>query len=305
MAADSQCATRVAADHLVMGAQAAVVAPIPIADRVIKRLDQLESLWSRFLPNSEITQLNQAGGRPLTVSGDTIALLEAAALAWSATNSAFDPTLLGALAALGYDRSRHHPEHISMIPAGAVERGTPAEILIDRATSRVSLPPGTLIDPGGIGKGLAADLVIDEFGHEAGSLLVEIGGDLRVGGRPPEGGWQVDVWDAERSAPRHRIALLSGGVATSSILLRRWLRPDGSQAHHLLDSRTRIPSATGVAACTVIAGSAAWAEAFTKVPFSRPLQSALELFNHHNLAALITTDDGAEHSTSTWSDFLR
>lgn len=305
MAVDLTAPPRLVAEGPVMGSTAAIAAPDSIARQAFVRLRELEARWSRFLPTSDISMLNQAGGRPVHISSDSITLLESAARAWLVTDGAFDPTMLGTLASLGYDRSRDEPRRQSEIPADATSRSDPTKILVDRETSSAALPPGTVIDPGGIGKGLAADLIAEEFCDEARSILVEIGGDLRVAGEPPAGGWQVDVWNPDRIEPIHRIAIESGGVASSSTLLRRWTRAEGDSAHHIIDPRTLIPSATGVVACTVIAGTAAWAEAFTKVPFSRPIRTALDQYEHHGLAALIISDDGAQHTTSSWKDFLR
>lgn len=100
------------------------------------------------------------------------------------------------------------------------------------------------------------------------------------------------------------IALGSGGVATSTTRLRTWTE-EGRARHHLIDPATSQPSTTGTTSCTVIAGTAAWAEAFTKVAFARPANEALAIFAGNGLAASITTDDGRHHTTPAWEDFRR
>ena len=65
--------------------------------RAHARIDELETRWSRFLADSEISRLNRAGGRPVMVSGDTIHAVAAAVDAWRATDGRFDPTVLPAL----------------------------------------------------------------------------------------------------------------------------------------------------------------------------------------------------------------
>ena len=69
------------------------------------RLAELEARWSRFRPDSEISTLNRAAGRPVAVSPETLTLLALAVLGWQATGGRFDPTVLDALEAAGYDRS--------------------------------------------------------------------------------------------------------------------------------------------------------------------------------------------------------
>src|SRR4051812_35589726 len=68
-------------------------------------VDELEQRWSRFLPDSEISRLNAAAGRPVAVSEETIELVERAIAGWRNTGGRFDPTLLGEVMAAGYDRS--------------------------------------------------------------------------------------------------------------------------------------------------------------------------------------------------------
>lgn len=290
----------------VMGSRVAMLCDPPRRSEVMTILDALESRWSRFLPDSDIARLNRAGGRPVAVHPDTITLLEHLAESWRRTGGDFDPTLLGPLAALGYAISRVDDRHRTALPASIAPRGRPDGILVDRARSLVALPAGTVIDPGGLGKGLAADIVAEHLirAGDTGPVLIEIGGDLRVAGTAPEGGFTIDVWDPERHAPIHRVAISAGGVATSSTLLRTWDR-DGQRHHHLIDPVTLRPAANGVVACTVIAGTAAWAETMTKIAFVRPIDEAVGRLEDVGVAALVTTDDGTEHTTRTWKEFLR
>jgi thiamine biosynthesis lipoprotein len=289
----------------IMGSTVAILCADDRRAGALALLRRLEGRWSRFLPDSDISRVNRAGGAPVQVDPATIRLLTELALAWRRTDGDFDPTLLGPLAALGYDTSRTDPRRRTALPASIAPRGRPDEILVDTARELVALPMGTVIDPGGLGKGLAADMAVErlESAGDDGPLLVEIGGDLRVGGTPPSGGFTVDIWDPERRHPRHRIALAAGGVATSSTLLRTW-RSDGVDRHHLLDPRSTLPSANGVIACTVVAGTSAWAEALTKIAFVRPIAETVGRLEAFGVDALVTADDGTEHTTSNWRGFL-
>jgi thiamine biosynthesis lipoprotein len=71
-------------------------------------------------------------------------------------------------------------------------------------------------------------------------VLVALGGDISIAGAAPEEGWRVRVTDdhrSEPSAPGQWITLRSGGLATSSTTVRRWVTSSGS-AHHLVDPST-------------------------------------------------------------------
>jgi len=272
-----------------------------MAVRAMARLEQLERRWSRFLPTSEITALNAAAGRPLRVSSDTVRLVTELVSAWHRTGGAFDPTLLGSLVELGYAASRDDVELRTSLAPDIALRGRPDAVLVDAGHDVVQLPTGTALDPGGLGKGLAADIVVREL-LEAGAAgaLVEIGGDLRVAGTPPAPGWTIGV---DVALDEHVVVrLLDGGVATSTSRLRTW-QAAGERRHHLIDPMTLSPSTADAVSCTVIAGSGATAEAFTKVAFAAGAHDAVDRFERHGLAASVTTAAGERLTTSAWAAF--
>ncbi len=176
-----------------------VDAPTAALAHARARLATLEARWSRFRPDSEISALNRAAGQPVAVSPETLTLVTLAAVGWQASGGRFDPTVLDALEAAGYDRSfqqlargRDSREATAPLPAAAPGL---AGITLDTTASTVTLPAGTRFDPGGIGKGYAADLLCAQLraGGAAGAC-VNIGGDLRASGTPPRGGpWMIAV----------------------------------------------------------------------------------------------------------------
>jgi thiamine biosynthesis lipoprotein len=272
-------------------------------ERAVRRLHELELRWSRFIADSELSRVNRRAGHPVAVSNDTITLVEAMVHGWHATDGSFDPTLLVALVELGYAQSRSDAERRTSLPAGVARRGSPDEIIVDREAGTVRLPLRTTIDPGGIGKGLAADLVVaDLLAAGAEGALVEIGGDLRLAGRPPhDAGWCVEV---ATGGPLRTVVVADGGVATSTSRLRSW-RAGTERHHHLIDPATLRSSASDAVSCTVIAGTASWAEVFTKVAFTTSASTAIAALDRRHLAAAITTDTGELLVTRSWKEFER
>ena len=166
-----------------------------LLERARDRIDELESRWSRFLPDSELCRLNAAAGQPVIVASVTFELLTRAVEGWRLTGGHFDPTVLPALVAAGYDRSF---ETVERDAPELSARSTPApggaELSLDPIVRSVTLPPGVALDLGGIGKGFAADLVSTELLQAGASgACVNLGGDLRVRGTPPDGAWIVEV----------------------------------------------------------------------------------------------------------------
>ena len=270
-----------------------------------QRIHELERRWSRFLDTSEISALNRSGGRPVIVSPDTFELVDRAVAAWYATGGRFDPTVGTALVAHGYDRDfADVARHTSPAVASITVAPGVAGIDLIAEINAITLPAGVTIDPGGIGKGLAADLTAELLcASGAEGALVNVGGDLRALGRAPDpDGWTITVDDPIR--PDHellRLAMPEGAVATSSRLVRRWQTVTGD-AHHLIDPMTGRPAQTDVVAVTVVAGEAWWAEALTKAAF---LGGPASLDEIDDLHAVIVTADGVRHATADLESTLR
>ena len=266
------------------------------------RLSDLEARWSRFRPDSEVSALNRAAGQPVAVSPETFTLVTLAALGWQITGGRFDPTVLDALEAAGYDRafeqlppSRERRDGMERPPGP-----TPglAGIALDTEAGTVALPAGTRFDPGGIGKGYAADLLCAELrAGGATGACVNVGGDLRVSGTPPRAGlWSVAV-PHPHGGLAATVELSEGAVATSSPMRRAW-RAGGRLAHHLIDPRTGQPARTGIFQATVLAGEAWRAEVATKAAFLAGLPDGLDLATRLSADALLIDQDGRVHLTA-------
>jgi FAD:protein FMN transferase len=235
------------------------------------RLDDLEARWSRFLPDSELSRVNDAAGRPVIVASVTFELITRAVEAWRLTGGRFDPTVLPALVAAGYDRSFETIERDAREPS-APSAPAPgcAELSLDPIVRSVTLPPGVALDLGGIGKGFAADLVSAEL-VEAGAAgaCVNVGGDLRVRGTPPDGAWIVEVEAEPGTTPEPAplcVALADGAVATTSSRRRAWRRA-GRRHHHVIDPTTGRPVDAPPISATVVAADAWQAEVLAKAAF--------------------------------------
>lgn len=263
----------------------------------VARLHALEAKWSRFRADSEISRINEHAGGAVDVSRETVLLVERSVEAWNRTQGRFDPTVLPALRAAGYDRDFRRLADAGDDPPSRRDPVGPAPgcdgIEIRRRT--VSVPAGVAIDPGGIGKGLAADLVTDLL-MTAGArgVCINVGGDLRVAGRPEDDdAWTIRIEDP--LAPGHTLGavrLTDEALVSSWRTRRTWVR-DGRTAHHLIDPRTGEPAWSGIAGVSVLAADAWWAEAFATSIFLLGPDDAPGAVTHAAAEALIVRDDGA------------
>ena len=276
-----------------------------LADGAVARISALEALWSRFVPDSDTSRLNGAGGERVELDPLTVDLLARADEARRATQGWFDPFLGRALEDLGYDRTFDEIDRqaaATPLTAGAPAVRTaigeplrsPSPLRLDRATGTASLQPGVAFDPGGIGKGHAADVIASELlSAGATGALVNLGGDLRVVGANDRDSWRIDVRNPfdETLDPVLEVGLLDSGLATSSPLGRRWRTADGRAAHHILDPRNGAPATIELAAITVVAPTAATAEMLTTtVALAGPVHGAALLSRHAARAWAVTLD---------------
>lgn len=274
------------------GAHVIVVGGRPgLAGVARRRVEDLEGRWSRFLPDSEVSELNRRAGDRVQVSAETAELVARAVEGWRLSAGAFDPTLLGAILRAGYDRPFDRLERPSPAAVRSDLDAGAAGIEVDGDTVR--LPAGTGFDPGGIGKGLAADLVTREImAAGAEGVCVNLGGDVRVRGAGPEGeAWTVAVDHPWSAAALVHLGLVDGAVATSTTLRRRW-EVEGDVRHHLIDPQTGLPSTTEVTLATVVAGEAWAAEVLVKAVLLAGAAHPFDILGGTGAEALVVDEGG-------------
>lgn len=208
--------------------------------------ESIEQCLSRFLPNSELCQLNsKAGLGPQPVSPWLFAAVEASLELSELSGGLIDPTVLPCLVRAGFG------------PGPRSGRVSYRSVRIESSRQTIELDSEVSLDLGGVAKGWTADFLASRL-RALGPSLVDLGGDLRSEGSRS---WLIEVED-----PYHpnrdiaQIELCSEGVATSNLLKRR-----RGASHHLIDPRTRSPALTDLVAATVVAPTATLAEGAAKV----------------------------------------
>lgn len=276
--------------------------PAGLADEARARIDELEGRWSRFREDSEISELNRRAGTAVEVSAETVELIERALDAWRISGGSFDPTLLGAVIRAGYDRT-FDAIGPSAAPGVSVLLNGADRIVVEGRS--ITLPAGVGFDPGGIGKGLAADLVVGgTLDSGAEGVCVNMGGDVRVAGPGPGGEpWTIAIEHPWLAEPLALVGLTGGAVATSTTLRRTWQVGD-SIRHHLIDPQTGLPSDTDVNLAAVIAAETWAAEVLAKAVVLRGSAHPFDNLGATGAEGLAVADDGRVLSTAGFSAFL-
>ena len=282
-----------------MGSTAHVLvgdAPAGVAAWAMAEIERLEQCWSRFRPDSELARLHAGCGQWVDMSAAMLLALTCAADLHHATGGLFDPTILRSLERAGYDRSfevmQEGADHSDI---GAEPTAAPGfdRVEIDHDTARVRVARDVRIDLGGLGKGLAADLVsrglVDRGARTA---LVSLGGDMKARGEAPEGAWPIPV---EHPLDESRVAfvyqLADAALVSSTRRIRAWARGD-RRYHHIIDPRTGDSACSPIVAVVATAADAWWAEGIAKAVMIAGPAEGVGLARRAAVRAWLYLDDG-------------
>ena len=261
-------------------------------------IDELEAQMTAYRDDSEISRLNQrAAAGPVEVETRLFDLLRRAVELHEETDGAFDITS-GLLSKLwGFSRREGRmPSDEELAPA--MELTGSRHLRLDPQQSSVRFArEGVEINLGSIGKGYALDRAaevlrehqIDDFIWHGGQSSVLAVGSRAVGNREGDSGWSVGIrhpiWKDRRVA---EIRLCDQALATSGSGTQ-YFHHGGRRYGHILDPRTGRP-AEGVLCCTVVAPTAAEADALATALYVMGPEAALQYCaDHPQIAALLVT----------------
>jgi FAD:protein FMN transferase len=209
-----------------------------------------EATFSRFRPESELSTVNAAAGRPTVVSAAFARMLERSLALAAETDGLVDPTVGAALIALGYTRDLSELGD-DPAPAGA-SRPAPGWRRVELSGQLLRMPAGSALDLNGVVKSATVD---DAAALLDGDGFVSAGGDLAVRGPTvvalPGGG---------------AVSVVRGGIATSGSTKRRWRRA-GETHHHLVDPATGRSAETPWEAVTASGATCVAADVAARAAF--------------------------------------
>jgi thiamine biosynthesis lipoprotein len=233
-------------------------------------VEDMESRWSVYRADSEISRLGRAAGKEaVPVSRETVRTLRLALKYAELSGGAFDPTVGPLVRLWGFS-------------GGAVPKAVPDGRRISDAMARVGYgrllvgddsarlaAPGMMVDLGGIGKGYAADVCWERLRRMgARHAMVNMGGNVRcIGLAGPGRRWRIGMRNPfDREKLLGVIDLPPGMAVATSGNYERFVTIGGKRYAHILDPRTGRP-VEGMAGVTVIARTAVEADAMSTALF--------------------------------------
>lgn len=257
-------------------------------------IDTYEHMFSATIEGSDIWEINHAAGSPVTVSDDTVILLQTALYYSELSNGLVDLTVLplSNLWNFGSQDNPHKPsdndinEAVSHINYHAVR--------IDGNTVTLT-DPEAAIDLGFIAKGYIADRLKEYLVNQGvENACINLGGNLlTLGGKPDGQPYRVGIQKpfAADGEIITAISVTDSSVVSSGIYERFFYEND-ILYHHLLNTSTGYPEDNNIAGVTILAPSSVDADALSTTCYFLGLNAGMELIESldHTEVLFITTD---------------
>ena len=265
-------------------------------------VDALEDQLTVYRDESQLVEINRrAAEGPVAVEARLFDLLEQAMVLFEETDGAFDITTGPLSVAWGFfRRAGRVPSHEQLAEAHA--RVGSQYVRLDAASQSVSfLKPGIELNVNSIGKGYALDrgaellqrAGVDDFLFHGGQSSVLAHGSHA---QARAGGWTVGLRHPLR--PERRLAefyLRDRALGTSGSGTQ-FFHYQGRRLAHVLDPRTGHP-AEGTLSSTVLAPTAAEADALATAFFVMGPERARAYCQHHAEIAMLLVCSGPREGT--------
>lgn len=293
-----------------------------LAAGIEQRLQRLDrELMSTYAPESELSRFNRSEpGQWFAVSPELAFVLDRAIYYSELTDGYFDVTVGPLVNRWGFGPVVGQRVDQSRIPSDDEIRQLQQQIGYQHL--QVSLEPPQVrktqqvyVDLSGIAKGYAVDVLADYFDSLAmPAYFIEVGGELRIKGRKPDGSGWVPAIEKPVDSPTpevHQIFYSQGealAVAGSGDY-RNYFEQDGVRYSHEIDPFTGRPVAHTLAAVTVISQSAIEADALATAFMVMGEEKSFALAQQLDLAAYFISkqadDDGfGERYTPRFAGYL-
>ena len=242
--------------------------PLPdeVTQRVADRIEQFDRAYSRFRPDSLISQLASTAGS-VDFPPDAPALFHLYRVLYDATGGSLSPLVGDVLNHLGYDASYR----LTRLP-GPASPVLPFDDVVRLDGNTLTTYRPVTIDIGAVGKGFLVDLVADILtDSNVPHYSVDASGDVRHAGPTPE---KVALENPRDPAfALGVVSLHNAALAASATNRRVW----GDGLHHIVDALTGLPARL-VEATFVVADSAAVADGLATALFFSPPETLAAIF---------------------------
>lgn len=258
----------------------------PSIGKLLKKTEDDILSWTE--EDSQIAQVNRAGGETVEVSAELADCLQKIQQLAEDSEGAFDPTL-GKVIRL-WDIGG---ENAGIPQAGELEallKETGYEKL-ELDGNKVTLKDGATLDLGAAGKGIGCDLVMELLEQDAdvSGMILNLGGSsvMAYGEKPDQSDWKVAIRDPGEPEGDYlgAVALKGGEFLSTSGDYERYFMEGGKRYHHILDPETGYPVWNGLTSVTVVCDSGLFADGLSTACFVLGKEKALPVLEKYGADA--------------------
>lgn len=252
-----------------------------------------ERMFSRFLPESELSRLNRA--RRAQVSDEVFAVVAHGVELYERTHGATN--MLVSIKRFGYD------EDISEVLGKERTADTSyayntnmTDLVLDKETRTITLAEGQEIDVASFLKGYVAE-ELAQMARGFSGVIVNLSGDIFVSGYDAQQEpFVFEIENPHDGETLRTFSLLHGAIATSGSYRRYW-SVAGEPVHHVLNARGEKNPDTDAISTTVIAPKGYEADGFATAGLVLGTERGAELLLSEGFHYLFVRKDGSLVST--------
>ncbi len=281
-----------------------------LKEAIDERLVEINNLMSTYIESSELSRFNSNDSlEPMPISRETAVVVSASLELAKDSGGAFDPTVgpLVDIWGFGPKGQRTRPPSDDEI-ADAREVVGYEMIELDATSPSLSRTnAGVELNLSAIAKGYGVDAIcelLEASGVDA--YMVEIGGEVRVRGKKPDGSaWKLGVErpDEQGRSASHILKLTTGALATSGDY-RNFFEYEGQRYSHTINPATGRPVTHSLATVSVYTSDCMSADGLATTLLVLGPDDGYNWAEERRIAALFVErdrDSVRERATTAWT----
>lgn len=268
--------------------------------KAIEEVKRIEHLISDWIPNTQISKVNQSAGiTPVKVDQEVFQLIDRAIKISKLTNGAFDISYASMDKIWKFDGSMKEMPTEEAIKNSVAKVGYQNIILNEKESTIFLKNKGMKLGLGGIGQGYIADKIkalLIESGCKSG--IVNVSGDIFAWGKQPDGKpWTVAIVNPINKNKVFATFPLEDSAVETSGSYEKYVTFNGKRYSHIIDPRTGYP-ATGIVSVSVFAKTTEVADALATGVFVLGVDVGLDLIKQlKGIECIIVDDKGVVHTS--------
>jgi len=282
-----------------------------IQQQINQELARIDAALSNYRQDSELERFNATlDTNVMEVSAELVHLVELARKVHKASSGCYDLTVKPLFDLWGFKNEIFTPPDAAALETTFAQVGMDKLETIDNSHLRKQIP-NLRIDVSSIGQGYSVGSltkILEQAGVE--NYLAEIGGELQVRGKKPDGSpWRIAL---EKPLPNerklHKIVVFDDGQSRAMMAsgtYRHYFDQDGKRYSHILDARTGKPIEHPTVSVTVIHPDPTLADAWSTALLCLGSDTGISVADQNQIAALFIDDrdnELPEQASRAWKE---